>query len=111
VPLAVAAVRKVGDAEQKAVLFGDSQFAEDRIAFYRDPMGREAFPGNAELLVNSILWVAGTEHLITVSPEALQARRIGDLGSWSLPLQIIIIGGLPVAVLIAGIIVYFVRRR
>ena len=114
VPLAVAAVRKVGDAEQKAVMFSDAQFAEDRVAFYRDPrdpLMREAFPGNAELLVNSILWVAGTEHLITVSPEALQARRIGDLGSWSLPLQIIIIGGLPAAVLIAGIIVYIVRRR
>jgi len=110
-PLAVAATRKLKEGEQKAVLFGDADFAQDRVAFYRDIFGREMFPGNAELFVNSVLWVSGTEHLITVSPEALQARRIGDLGSWALPVQIGLIGGLPLAVLVVGIIVYVIRRR
>jgi hypothetical protein len=96
--------------EQKVVLFGDSQWAEDRVAFYQ-VMGRELFPGNAELLVNTILWVAGTEHLITVSPEALQARRIGDPGAWTLPLQMLLMAGIPAAVLVAGLVVYVVRRR
>jgi len=96
--------------EQKVVLFGDSQWAEDRVAFYQ-VMGRDLFPGNAELLVNTILWVAGTEHLITVSPEALQARRIGDPGAWTLPLQMLLMAGIPAAVLVAGLVVYVVRRR
>jgi hypothetical protein len=55
--------------------------------------------------------VACTEHLITVSPEALEARRIGDLGGWTLPLRILIIAGLPLAAGIVGLIVYILRRR
>ena len=42
--------------------------------------------------------------------KALQARRIGEMGGWTLPLQIIVIAGLPALVLIAGIVVYVVRR-
>jgi len=117
VPLAVAATRKVGREEQKVVLFGDADFAQDRVAFYRNPvMYRDriemqyAFPGNAEVFVNACLWVSGSEHLIAVSPEALQARRIGDLGGWQLPIQIFILAGLPALVLGAGILVYIVRR-
>ncbi|MBM4016848.1 MAG: hypothetical protein FJ288_00745 [Planctomycetes bacterium] len=130
VPLAVACTRKISeprppgsgvvgkDAEQKAVLFGDAQWAEDRVAFYTQSYLRGdtlemrlLFPGNAELLVNSILWVSGTEHLITVSPEALKARRIGDPGAWTVPIQVLLMAGIPAAVLAAGIIVYAVRRR
>ena len=110
VPLVVAATRKIGDETQKVVLFGDGDFAQDRVAFYRDMLGREMFPGNSELFLNACLWVSGKDHLITVSPEALQARRIGEMGGWTLPLQIIVIAGLPALVLIAGIVVYVVRR-
>jgi hypothetical protein len=96
---------------QKVVFFGDGDFAADRVAFYRTMFGQQLFPGNAELFLNSLLWVAGTEHLITVSPEALEARRIGDLGGWTLPLRILIIAGLPLAAGIVGLIVYILRRR
>jgi len=96
---------------QKVVFFGDGDFASDRVAFYRSMFGQQLFPGNAELFLNSLLWVAGTEHLITVSPEALEARRIGDLGGWTLPLRILIIAGLPLAAGIVGLIVFLVRRR
>ena len=116
-PLGVAVERKVGDETQKVVLFGDADMAQDRVAFYREtvlsPNGiitRDRFPGNAELFVNACLWVSGTDHLITVSPEAMEARRVGDLGGWQLPLQILIVGGLPAIVLLAGILVYVVRR-
>ena len=116
-PLGVAVERKVGEATQKVVLFGDADLAQDRVAFYREtvlsPNGivtQDRFPGNAELFVNACLWVSGTDHLITVSPEALQARRVGDLGGWQLPLQILIIGGLPAIVLAAGVLVYAIRR-
>jgi hypothetical protein len=111
VPLAFAATRRLEKGEQKVVLFGNTAFAQDRVATYRDPFGQPMFPGNTELFLNSLLWVAGTEHLITVSPEAIQARRLGDVGAWRLPVQIILIGGLPVAVLAAGLVVYILRRR
>ena len=111
VPLALACTRKLKDGEQKAVLFGDSWWAQDRVAFMRDFFGGDRFPANAELLVNSLLWLAGTEHLITVSPETLEARRIEDPGAWTLPIQLATMIGIPVAVLAAGVIVYAVRRR
>ncbi|MCX5655197.1 MAG: Gldg family protein [Planctomycetota bacterium] len=111
VPLAVACTRKLKDGEQKAVLFGDSWWVQDRVAFMRDFFGGDRFPANAELLVNSLLWLAGTEHLITVSPETLEARRIEDPGAWTLPIQLAMMIGIPVAVLVAGVIVYAVRRR
>ncbi len=116
-PLGVAVERKVGDKTQKAVLFGDADLARDHVAFYRETVlsqdgivTQDRFPGNAELFVNACLWVSGRDHLITVSPEVLQARRIGDLGGWHLPLQVLIIVGLPILVLVAGILVYVVRR-
>ena len=116
-PLGVAVERKMGDETQKVVLFGDADLARDRVAFYRETVlshdgivTRDRFPGNAELFVNACLWVSGTDHLITVSPEAMEARRIGNLGGWHLPLQVLIIVGLPALVLVAGILVYVVRR-
>jgi len=45
------------------------------------------------------------------TPEALEARRIGDLGAWQRPIQIFLVVGLPVLVLAAGILVYVVRRK
>ena len=112
VPLAVAATRKVEKGEQRAALFGSGSLAQDRIAFYREPFdASNRFPGNAELFTNSVFWVAGMDHLISISPEALQARRIGDLGAAELPLRVLIVGGLPAVVLLVGIIVYVVRRR
>ena len=111
VALAVACTRDLEKGTQKAVLFGDAKWAADRVAFYRDFLGRDMFPGNAELLVNSVLWVAGTEHLITVSPETLQARRIGDPGAWTVAVQVLTWLGIPALALAAGILVYVVRRR
>jgi hypothetical protein len=111
-PLAVAATRKVEKGEQRAVMFGTSSVAQDRIAFYREPFDvSDRFPGNAELFTNSVFWVAGMDHLISISPEALHARRIGDLGSAELPLRVLVIAGLPSLVLLVGIIVYVARRR
>jgi len=114
VVLAAAATRQVAGGQQKAVLFGDAYFANDAVPniLYHARVPRDQmYPGATELMTNSVLWVAGTEHLITVSPEAIQARRIGDLGDWSLSLEILIIGGLPAIVLAAGVVVWLVRRR
>jgi hypothetical protein len=108
--LALAVTRKVKDAQQRVVLFGDSDFASDRVAFYRDRGGRELFPGNAELFANGLLWAAGKDDLITVSPEALAARRIGEVPLLAL-FQVGVMAGLPVLVGVAGIVVLVIRRR
>jgi hypothetical protein len=118
-PLAVAVTKTSDNGQaQKVVLFGDTDFARDTWAFRRETVlyadgvrQRIQFPGNAELFVNACLWVSGGEQLIAVSPEALEARRLGDMGGWKLPLQVFLIGGLPLLVLAAGILVYAIRRR
>jgi hypothetical protein len=108
VPLAAAVTRKVGDAEQHVVIFGDSHFAQDRVGQYpRDAL----FPGNAEIFTNSLLWIAGKEQLVTVSPEVLRARRLGELGTWGTPLRILMVAGVPVGVALVGLVVFLIRRR
>jgi hypothetical protein len=113
--LGAAVTRDTPAGSQRVVLFG-GHFAEDGMAFARG-MERESrrvflqFPGNAELFVNSALWAAGEDNLLATSPEALQARRLAGMGAWGLPLKILIIGGLPTAVLIVGLLVYLARRR
>jgi hypothetical protein len=110
-PLAVAATRQIqGGPEQKVVFFG-GHVAENQILRARGQNGQLVVPGNAELLVNSALWVSGTDQLIRTSPEVLQARRIGEIGRWELPIRVLVLAGLPVTVLVFGILVYFIRRR
>jgi len=70
------------------------------------------FPGNGELFVNSVYWLAQLDELIAASPRAQDIRRIDALSpgvrrgvQWGL------LGGLPVAVLATGLLVWQVRRR
>ena len=108
VPLGVAVTRKVGDAEQHVVVFGDAHFAQDRVGQYpRDAL----FPGNAEIFVNSLLWITGKDQLVTVSPEVLRARRLGDIGTWGTPLRILMVAGVPAGVALVGLVVFLIRRR
>ena len=108
-PLAVASTRQVGGAEQKAVLFGGT-FAEDRIT-QAAIQGRPAFPGSEELFVNSALWISGEDQMIQVSPQVLQARRLGDLGRQAGWMRLVLVFLLPAIVLALGITVYYIRRR
>jgi len=127
VPLAVAVTRELpkegsggeaaGEAPQETeprvqrlVVFGDSDFAQDRIAFYRDMLGREMFPGNAEVFLGAVLWAAGQDDLIAVGPETMEARRLGEIPGL-LAMQIVLIGVLPALVGIAGVVVLVLRRR
>jgi len=114
VPLAMAVARpvKIGDkeVEQRVIVFGDSEFAQDRVAFYRGRAGTELFPGNAELVTNSILWAAGKDDLIAVSPEALAARRISEMPGLAF-IEILMIAVLPVLAGVLGIVVLVLRRR
>jgi len=123
IPLAVAVTRELpkedsaGEAPQETkprvqrlVIFGDSDFAQDRIAFYRNRFGREMFPGNAEVFLGAVLWVAGQDDLIAVGPETMEARRLGEIPGL-LAMRIVLVGVLPALVGIAGIVVLVLRRR
>jgi len=70
------------------------------------------FPGNGELLANSVFWLAKLEPLIAISPAAMEVSRIqpmsdGTLKAWRIGALLV---GLPGLVIAAGALVYFARR-
>lgn len=70
------------------------------------------FPGNSELFVNSVYWLAGLEDLIAASPRSQDVPRIRPMTArklwWH---QVALIVGLPLAALVLGLGVWWVRRR
>jgi hypothetical protein len=70
------------------------------------------FPGNGELFVNSVYWLAGLEELIAASPRSQDIRRIEPISDVAdQVLRIALLAGLPAAALLAGVIVWMIRRR
>lgn len=121
VSLAVAAIKNPGNKEtqQRVVVIGSKLFAADyfltaaqpRIVgntLVRDPL----FPGNAELMRNTVLWLAGYENMISVSSKAMQAARIRDISPAQLALvRWGVLGGAPIAALVLGAAIYMFRRK
>jgi hypothetical protein len=122
VPLAAAARRFKGqkDKEQRVVVLGSSMIASNSILDEAQPVlvgnrirSEPMFPGNAELLRNSVLWLSGYENMIAVSSKASVALRISDIPPATLTgirWGILWIGA-PLAALVMGGIVWFWRRR
>ena len=71
-----------------------------------------AFPGNSELFVNSVYWLAGLEDLIAASPRSQDVPRINPMSDnvlwWH---QAALLAGMPGGVLLLGLGVWAVRRR
>ena len=126
VPLAVVAVKNKGQKdkdgkslEQRVVVFGSKQFASDFFLGLREMVALGGFrvavpqfPGNQELMKNSILWLAGYENMIAVSAKVAQASRIGYIPETKLALiRWGVLGGAPVAALVLGGLMWMVRRR
>lgn len=71
-----------------------------------------AFPANSELFVNSVYWLAGLDEMIAASPRTQDIRRISAVSDAQMrAYQIVLLLGLPAAVLALGMGVWFVRRR
>jgi len=106
-----------GEAASKVIVFGDYMFATDRLIQAHVQLTRAGlalldFPGNGELLVNSMLWLSDQEDMIAVSPKAMEYGRIGDLGGGKGTFtRWLLWAGLPAAVVLIGIVVYAVRVR
>jgi hypothetical protein len=72
-----------------------------------------AYPGNSELFVNSVFWLAGMDELIAASPRTQDIRRIDPTLSTAAVagVQWGLLAGLPGAVVLAGLGVWALRRR
>jgi ABC-type uncharacterized transport system len=70
------------------------------------------YPANAELFTNAMLWLAGEDEMIAVSPAAHEPRRIKYIKAgqrdW---IRWLVWAGWPLVIVIAGIVVYVVRSR
>jgi hypothetical protein len=102
----------------RLVVFGGFQsFINDVFAIPDADLARKGypvarFPGNGELFANSVFWLAKMDTMIAISPAAMEVSRIkdmseGTLGFWRWGFLVV---GLPLAVVVAGAMVYMGRR-
>ncbi len=103
-PVSIAvAVEQTEDTNQntRIVVFGDSDFASN--TFFRT--------ANRELFVATINWLTLAEDLVAISPIELQQRALRQMSAQEAGLvQILSIFFIPMAVFIAGLIVWWQRR-
>lgn len=81
------------------------------VALTREGGLARRFPGNGELFVNSIYWLAGMDQLIAASPRTQEIRRVEDMteGQHTAVLWFVL-GIMPLSCLVAGGAVWFMRR-
>ena len=103
---------------QRLVTSGDYAWPSDAYTSYgllgpgTAELTGAAFPANSELFVNSVFWLAGLEDLIAASPRAQDVPRINPMSPgtrwWY---QFALLAGIPLAVLVIGLTVWWSRRR
>ncbi|HEY4329699.1 MAG TPA: hypothetical protein VGN88_08175 [Phycisphaerae bacterium] len=121
VPMAAASVRNKGqkDKEQRVAVIGAKMLGSNAWQNYvvRRMVGGviyqlPRFPGNTELMKNTILWLAGYENMIAVSARADQGARIGQVKDGAMfGIRLVVLALFPLAALVAGGLVWAARRR
>ena len=103
--------------DQRVVAIGDALFAIDQVtqAGPRQMMTgrllRAQYPGNAELFVNSVYWLAGLEELVATSPRTQDVRRFEPISPTAgRVVEWLALVGLPLFCLGIGAVVWLVRR-
>lgn len=102
-PVPVAALGENFETKGRVVVFGDSDFASN---------GFFTAYGNGDLFINSIDWTAGQEQLINLTPKNTVQRMV--IPPQKVVMNIIFLGTVcvfPGLILLAGIIVWWQRRR
>ena len=110
---------KEGNGVRRVVVISDQFFATDRFgaAEFADPVTKRVrqmtpYPGNHELFVNSVYWLAGIEELIAASARTQDVRRVGAMSPAELStLQWTMLIGMPLGTFVVGIGVWMTRRR
>lgn len=101
VPIAVVATKTVGSKKSQILVIGDSDFAKN--AYIKNS-------GNYDLALNMINWLAEEEDMITIRPKEMDDRRVNITQQQSKLILYLSVIGLPLAIIIAGAVVYFKRR-
>jgi ABC-type uncharacterized transport system involved in gliding motility auxiliary subunit len=88
-------------SETRVVVFGDSDFVTNGVL---------GIPGNRDLFLNSVNWLAQQENLIAIRPREAEDRRValtGARSNWALIQSLLLVPGL---VLLAGFYTWWRRR-
>jgi hypothetical protein len=104
--------------EQRLMVVSAPGWASDGITTYgmAGPGTAEysgaAFPGNGELFVNSVFWLAGQDQMIAATAHSQDIRRIAPISDAALTVwRWVLLAGLPAAILAIGLGVWMVRRK
>jgi ABC-type uncharacterized transport system involved in gliding motility auxiliary subunit len=87
--------------ESRVAVFGDSDFVTNGVL---------GIPGNRDLFMNAVNWLAQQENLIAIRPREAEDRRIAltpAQSRWALIQSLLLVPGL---VLIAGLVTWWRRR-
>lgn len=116
----VIAARKEGDKDKKVMVVASSDWLRDSVAHAAQLMlmggalvQAEVNPGNTDLFLNSLHWLAGNADRIAVGPRSGDVPRLSELNdgaelNWS---RAFLVGIWPGLALAAGLVVSFFRRR
>lgn len=86
----------------RLVVFGDADFISD---------AQIANPGNSDLFLNSINWLAQKEKLISIGPKSPDIRKVSISRKQMHAIFLSTIAGLPLLAIFAGITVWWRRKR
>jgi hypothetical protein len=118
-PLWAGAVAEKENGKGRLIVIGCEAFAADRFLHVpnipvSNAQGRfvARFPGNSELFVNSVFWLADMDSLVAISPAAMEVPRVKALPKIAVDgIRVyFLIVMLPLMVLAAGMFVYLKRR-
>jgi len=116
-PIAVTAERRnpVGDGMQRFMLVGSGGWMLSRVADTVTQIGGGRvvldYPGNQELMLASVMWLAGLDELIAPSPVSRQVARLSGIdGRVAVGWGLITVIGTPLAWLLLGTGVWLFRR-
>lgn len=100
-PLGIAAVSDVG-VKTKIAVFGNVNFVSNR--FFD-------FSGNSDFFLNTITWLTGDEHLISIRPKSAKESNLSLTGKQMRIIFSFTVVFIPVIVLFSGIGVWWKRRH
>ena len=89
-------------ATARVVVFGSSRLASNK--FFR-------LQGNPDLFMNSVSWLTEDENLISIRPKAARAQPVILTPNQYLLVLLVPVVLIPLAWIVAGLVVYFYRRR
>ncbi len=108
-PLVLALAAENRTSQARLIVFGDSDYTSDA-NFAGNPL--YTLGANANLFINSVNWATTEESLLNLTLKTPISRSLDVMDNTTfIAIGILTIGGMPLLVVILGVVVWFQRRR